>query len=90
MKTLAFFFAESARSSAASAGNRIINQTCQAQWLDYATLLRRWSYLSHMAIHAGLNDWTARGGSKESSGCSDLTCRYRRLRGRDCRRPERA
>lgn len=64
VKTLAFFVAESARfSEVEAAAASLTRQGCSAEWLDYSTLLRRWSKISRLALHQGNNQWTARGGS---------------------------
>jgi len=66
VKTLAFFFAETARfSDIDTIATSLLNNDCSAEWLDYATLLRRWSRISRLAIHEHTDDWTARGGSSD-------------------------
>jgi hypothetical protein len=66
VKTLAFFLAESARfSEIETIATSIVNNGCSAQWLDYATLLRRWSYISRLAIHQGHTQGTVRGGTSD-------------------------
>ena len=63
-KTLAFFFAESARfSDVEGISGSLMNQGCASQWLDYATLLRRWGRISRLALHEHNTQWTAKGGS---------------------------
>jgi hypothetical protein len=65
-KMLAFFFAETARfSDVEDRAEQLLAGDCTAQWMDYATLLRRWSRMSRLAIHLKTNEWTARGGSSD-------------------------
>lgn len=67
VKTLAFFFAETARfSEVENIATSIVTKGCTAEWLDYATLLRRWSKISRLALHENNKDWTARGGANDN------------------------
>ena len=67
VKTLAFFLAETARfSEIESIATTILDHSCSAEWLDYAMLLRRWAYISRLAIHQGNTDGTVRGGKNDN------------------------
>lgn len=64
VKILAYFLAESARFAAIERIDMaLLNGQCAAEWLNYATLVRRWSVLSQFALHVGPHDWSAQGGS---------------------------
>lgn len=67
VKTLAFFFAETARfTDIETVAGSILAGDCAGQWLDFSTLLRRWGRISRLAIHEHNTQWTARGGSGEN------------------------
>jgi hypothetical protein len=65
VKTLAFFFAETARFSDIENIADTLVKGCTAEWLDYEKLLRRWSRISKLALHENNDQWTVRGGKTD-------------------------
>jgi hypothetical protein len=65
VKTLAFFFAETARFSDIENIADALMKGCTAEWLDYEKLLRRWSRISKLALHEHNDQWTVRGGKTD-------------------------
>jgi hypothetical protein len=65
VKTLAFFFAETARFSDIENIADTLVKGCTAEWLDYEKVLRRWSRISKLALHENNDQWTVRGGKTD-------------------------